>query len=485
MGNIQIIIPMIVYLALMLYIAYRSNRVTTQTGGEGFLQEYFIGGRSMGGFVLAMTLIATYTSASSFIGGPGVAYKLGLGWVLLAMIQVPTAFITLGVLGKKFAIISRKIGAVTVTEYLRARYKSDAVVILSSIAILIFFSAAMIAQFIGGARLFQTVTGYPYIVGLVIFGITVVIYTAVGGFRAVAVTDAIQGVVMIFATIFLFFAVVKNGGGVKNLMDSLYQINPAILTPDSGGAIAKPFILSFWVLVGFAVLGLPQTTIRCMGFKNSKSLHNAMVIGTIVVGFLMLGMHLVGVLGSVIVPGIEVGDLAVPTITLKVLHPILAGIFIAGPLAAIMSTVDSMLILASATIIKDLYINYGGKNISSQRVSKLSFYTTAILGIIVFVLSIKPPELLVWINLFAFGGLEAAFLWPTILGLYWKKANSAGALFSMITGVGAYFYFTILKVKWLGMHQIVPTVLISLAAFIIGSFLGKKSDEDTIKLFFG
>lgn len=485
MGNIQIIIPMIVYLVLMLYIAYRSNRVTTQTDGEGFLQEYFIGGRSMGGFVLAMTLIATYTSASSFIGGPGVAYKLGLGWVLLAMIQVPTAFITLGVLGKKFAIISRKIGAVTVTEYLRARYKSDTVVILSSIAILVFFSAAMIAQFIGGARLFQTVTGYPYIVGLVIFGITVVIYTAIGGFRAVAVTDAIQGVVMIFATIFLFFAVVKNGGGVKNIMDSLYQINPAILTPDSGGAIAKPFILSFWVLVGFAVLGLPQTTIRCMGFKNSKSLHNAMVIGTIVVGFLMLGMHLVGVLGSVIVPGIEVGDLAVPTITLKVLHPILAGIFIAGPLAAIMSTVDSMLILASATIIKDLYINYGGKDISSKKVSKLSFYTTAILGTIVFLLSIKPPELLVWINLFAFGGLEAAFLWPTILGLYWKKANATGALFSMITGIAAYFYFTISKVKWLGMHQIVPTVLISLAAFIIGSFLGKKSDEDTIKLFFG
>lgn len=485
MGNSQIIIPMIIYLAIMLYIAYRSNKVATESQGEGFLQEYFIGGRSLGGFVLAMTLIATYTSASSFIGGPGVAYNLGLGWVLLAMIQVPTAFITLGVLGKKFAIISRKIQAVTVTEYLRARYKSDAVVILSSIAILIFFSAAMIAQFVGGARLFQTVTGYPYIVGLVIFGITVVIYTAVGGFRAVALTDAIQGIVMIFATIFLFAAVLKTGGGLEKIINSLYEMDPARLTPDSGGSIAKPFILSFWVLVGFAVLGLPQTTIRCMGFKDSKSLHNAMIIGTVVVGFLMLGMHLIGVLGAVIVPDIQVGDLAVPTITLKVLHPVLAGIFIAGPLAAIMSTVDSMLILASATIIKDLFINYGGKEISSKKISKLSFYTTAILGIIVFILSIKPPELLVWINLFAFGGLEAAFLWPTILGLYWKGANSTGALLSMVTGIAAYFYFTILNIKWLGMHQIVPTVLISLGAFIIGSLIGKKSDEETIKLFFG
>ena len=93
----------------------------------------------MGGFVLAMTIIASYTSASSFVGGPGVAYRLGLSWVLLAMIQVPATFLTLGILGKRFAILARKTQSVTISDFLRARYKSDTVVLLCSIALLVFF----------------------------------------------------------------------------------------------------------------------------------------------------------------------------------------------------------------------------------------------------------------------------------------------------------------------------------------------------------
>ncbi len=485
MGNSMILIPMIIYLVVMLGIAVYTSKIAQGAKG-GFIEEYFIGGRSMGGFVLAMTIIATYSSASSFVGGPGVAFSKGLGWVFLAMIQVPTAFLTLGVLGKKFAIISRKIDAVTVTDFLRARYKSDVVVILSSVAILAFFAATMVAQFIGGARLFQAVTGYSYVMGLAIFGIVVVIYTTVGGFRAVALTDAIQGIVMIFATIFLLFAVIKAGGGMEKVIDTIMVSNPGALEPTAGGTISKPYILSFWILVGLGVLGLPQTTVRGMGFKDSKSLHNAMIIGTFVVGFLMLGMHLVGVFGaSVLTEGIESSDLVVPTLTIQVLHPVLAGIFIAGPLAAIMSTVDSMLILASAAIVKDLFMHYSKSEMTEKKLSKLSFITTAVLGIIVFVFSIKPPDLIVWINLFAFGGLEAAFLCPTIFGLYWKKANATGAVLSFIGGVGAYFYYTISGVKYIGMNQIVPTIAIAIILFVIGSYIGKKPDQETLELFYG
>ena len=482
MGNSMILIPMIIYLFLMFAIAIYTNKLSPHNGS--FIEEYFIGGRSMGGFVLAMTLIATYSSASSFVGGPGVAYSLGYGWVLLAMIQVPTAFLTLGVLGKKFAIISRKIGAVTVTDYLKARYNNKFIVISTSIAMIIFFAAAMVAQFIGGAKLFEAVTGYSYVMGLLIFGIAVVIYTTIGGFKAVAITDAIQGIVMVLATIFLLVAIISSGGGMETITAKMIESNPSALTPTAGGKIPIPFILSFWVLVGFAVLGLPQTTIRCMGFKNSKSLHSAMIIGTVVVGFLMLGMHLVGTLGAYVVPGLA-GDGAIPGITVKILPPILAGIFIAGPLAAIMSTVDSMLILASASIIKDLYLNYGKGNITEKSLNKISFITTGLIGIVVFIFAIKPPSIIVWINLFAFGGLEAVFLWPTILGLYWKKANAHGAIISIVTGLASFFIFTIYKINPFGMHQIVPTLALALIAFLIGSILGKKNDDETIKLFFG
>lgn len=482
MGNIMILVPMIVYLLLMFGIAIYTSKLSSNSGS--FMEEYFIGGRSMGGFVLAMTLIATYSSASSFVGGPGVAYSLGYGWILLAMIQVPTAFLTLGVLGKKFAIISRKINAVTVTDYLKARYDNKFIVISTSIAMIVFFAASMVAQFIGGAKLFEAVTGYSYVVGLIIFGVAVVIYTTIGGFRAVAITDAIQGIVMVLATVFLLYAIINTGGGMENITSKMLISNPEALTPTAGGKIPIPFILSFWVLVGFAVLGLPQTTVRCMGFKDSKSLHRAMVIGTVVVGFLMLGMHLVGAIGAYVVPGLS-GDGAIPGITVSVLPPVLAGIFIAGPLAAIMSTVDSMLILSSASIIKDLYLNYGKGNIEEKYIDRISFITTGVIGAVVFVFALKPPSIIVWINLFAFGGLEAAFLWPTILGLYWKKANATGAILSIVFGIGSFFIFTIYKIKPLGMHQIVPTLIVALLAFIIGSVFGKETDKKTLELFWG
>lgn len=477
------LIPIVIYLFAMLGIAYKVNQIK-HSANVNFTEEYYIGSRGMGGLVLAMTIIATYVGASSFIGGPGVAYKLGLGWVLLACIQVPTAFLTLGILGKKLAIISRKIGGVTIIDLLRARYKSDIVVILSSVTMLIFFIGSIVAQFVGGGRLFESVTGYPYYIGLTIFAAVVIAYTTFGGFRAVALTDAVQGLVMLAATGVLFFVLLKQGNGMENIMRKVAEVNPDMLTPSSGGNIGQPFILSFWMLVGIGVLGLPATTVRCMGFKDSKAMHRAMVIGTSVVGILMLGMHLVGVMGVAVEPGVDVGDKIIPILALKHLHPILAGIFIGGPLAAIMSSIDSLLILTSATIVKDLYLHYVDKNASTEKIKKLSFLVSLGFGILVFILALNPPELLVWINLFALGGQEAAFFCPIIFGVYWKRANATGAIASMIFGVATYLYFVICKVNIYGMHQIVPVIILTVLVFIIGSLVGERTDEETLKTFF-
>ena len=487
--HMGMIVPLILYFILIMGIALWGSRAAgKRSDTKGFMEEYFIGSRSMGGFVLAMAIITTYTSASSFVGGPGVAYNVGLGWILLSMIQVPTAFLTLGVLGKRFALIARRTNAVTITDFIRARYGSDLVVILASLSLLVFFMASMLAQFIGGARLFESVTGYSYQTGLLIFGLTVVIYTTVGGFRAVVLTDTIQGVMMLFASLAILYAVITAGGGVESIMQTLYSIDPQLLTPTGGGnAIPKPFILSFWVLVGIGILGLPQTTQKCLGYKDSRSMHNAMIIGTFVVGFTMLAMHLVGAMGRAVIPDITVGDLAVPTLTVRLMSPFWAGIFIAGPLAAIMSTVDSMLIMCSAAIVKDLYFHYIVKNderrLSPKKVRGMSLVVTAVVGVLVFFAAMKPPSLLVWINLFAFGGLEAVFFCPTLFGLYWKRANSTGAILSMICGAAAFFWFNITKTSIAGTTAIVPTLVIAIAAFVAGSLLGRPESEEKLKVF--
>ena len=226
--NSILISVLVVYMLLNLYIGLRISKKQTKldkTNGNSFINNYFIGGRSMGGFVLAMTLVATFTSASSFVGGPGIAYSKGLAWVFLSMIQVPTAFIILAVLGKKFAMIARRTDSVTVTDFLRHRYDSPVVVIILSIWLIIFSIAQMMAQFVGGAVLFQSVTGLPYIVGLALFGIVVIIYTSVGGFKAVVTTDTIQGVVMLIGSIIFLTTIVKHGGGLENIVLKLNEVS--------------------------------------------------------------------------------------------------------------------------------------------------------------------------------------------------------------------------------------------------------------------
>lgn len=490
--NFILISVLVVYMLLNLYIGLKISKKQNNKDrekGTSFVNNYFIGGRSMGGFVLAMTLVATFTSASSFIGGPGIAYSKGLSWVFLSMIQVPTAFIILAILGKKFAIIARKTDSVTVTDFLRHRYDSPVAVIILSVWLIVFSIAQMMAQFVGGAVLFQSVTGLPYVVGLLLFGIVVIVYTSFGGFKAVVTTDTIQGIVMLVGSIIFLGTIIKVGGGIDNIVLKLNEVNPGWNTPDAGGEAPKQFIMSFWILVGIATIGLPQTAVRAMGFKDTKSLHDAMVYGTIVLGALMLIMHISGVFAPAVISPEEfqTTDYIVPNIVLKYLNPFIAGMFIAAPIAAVMSTVSSLLIMTSAAITKDLYLNYIVKdqeNINEKKISNLSMITTFLIGALVFILTINPPELIVWINLFAMGGMECAFLASIILGLYWKGANSTGAILSSLFGPIIFILLKQFNFNFFGLDPIVPSIIITLILFVVGSLFGKKTSKEKLEIFF-
>ncbi|MBI0061090.1 sodium/pantothenate symporter [Gilliamella sp. M0320] len=470
--QLDIILPLVIYLifvfALSIY-AYAKRKKMNQ------FTDYFIGNRTMGGFLLAMTLAATYISASSFIGGPGAAYKYGLGWVLLSMIQVPTVLLSLGILGKKFAILARKYNAITLSDMLYSHYKSKLIVWFASIALIAAFIGAMTVQFVGGARLLQSSVGIPYDIGLLIFGIGTVIYTAFGGFRASILNDAFQGLVMIIGAILLLVAIIYAGGGITNIMDRLNQIDPALLTPQGPDNFMDfPFMASFWVLVCFGVVGLPHTAVRCMAYKDSKAVHQGIIIGTTVVTIIMLTMHLSGALGRAIISDLTIPDQIVPTLIIKVLPPLAAGIFLAAPLSAIMSTINAQLLQVSSVIIKDLFLTMRpNTKFSDKMLTRISIIITFIFGGLLIVAAWNPPEMIIWLNLLAFGGLEAVFLWPLVLGLYWKKANSTGALCSMISGAISYTLLAVYNIKIYAFHPIVPSLLIGLVIFIIANHLGQ------------
>lgn len=448
----EVIIPLIAYLVVVFGLSLYAMR---KRASGSFLNEYFLGSRSMGGFVLAMTLTATYISASSFIGGPGAAYKYGLGWVLLAMIQLPAIWLSLGVLGKKFAILARRYNAVTLNDMLFARYQS---------------------------RLLETAAGIPYDTGLLIFGVSIALYTAYGGFRASVLNDTMQGMVMLIGTIVLLVGVIHAAGGVGHAVETLQSIDVKLVSPQGAEDILSPtFMASFWVLVCFGVIGLPHTAVRCISYKDSKAVHRGIIIGTIVVAILMFGMHLAGALGRAVIPDLTVPDLVIPTLMVKVLPPFAAGIFLAAPMAAIMSTINAQLLQSSATIIKDLYLNWRPDQATNEkRLKRMSAGITLLLGVLLLLAAWRPPEMIIWLNLLAFGGLEAVFLWPLVLGLYWERANAAGALSAMIVGGVLYAVLATLKVQFLGFHPIVPALLLSLLAFVAGNRFGRPAPQSPI-----
>ncbi|MBR4796351.1 MAG: sodium/panthothenate symporter, partial [Spirochaetia bacterium] len=220
----MILAILLIYLALNAVIGIWYNRKKSLESALSVEKKYYIGSRSMNGLLLAMTTMATYTSVSSFVSGPGAAgMTFGYAQVWIAAVQVPVTFFILGVLGNKMALVARRTGAVTVAGYLKARYKSDALVIVTSLLMVAFFIAQMISQFTGGATLIQSITGLNYKYSLFIFAAVVIIYTALGGFSAVAITDAIQGFIMCIGTFLFLFFVLQAGGGLSGIDAGLQQ----------------------------------------------------------------------------------------------------------------------------------------------------------------------------------------------------------------------------------------------------------------------
>ena len=485
------LIILIVYLIanVVIGLVYGKARDAKVKGNDE--NKYFIGGRGMNGLILAMTTMATYTSVSSFVSGPGAAgmtYGYAQAWV--AAVQVPVTFLVLGVLGNKMALVSRRTGAVTVAGYLKARYKSDALVIVTSILMVAFFAAQSVSQFTGGATLIQSITTLDYTTSLIIFAIVVIVYTSFGGFTSVVVTDTIQGLIMCLGTFLFMFYVLKAGGGISGIDAGLAQNLPGVY--DNLTAKYSPqSLLSFWILVGFGTIGLPQTAVRTMGFKSTKELHKAMWIGAISCSLVIVGMHTAGAWAGALVDtaNLPTSDYFVPYIVQQIMPVGIAGIFLAAPMAAVMSTVSSLLILASAAIVKDLWRNYVVKDDPAKiarynkNVKKASIAVTFVYGILVMIFTLNPPDIIFFLNLFAMGGLECSFFWPLVGGIFYKKGTKQGAVAASFGGAAIYvFCYYNAFMKSLGFNAVVWGLLASTILYfaVSAATIGDGLDQDVL-----
>ena len=480
-----IIVPLVIYLAVLVYIgvwSYQRRRQVTedQTG------EYYLGGRSLGWFILVFTLLASAASAGTFIGGPGLVYSGGYGWVLVSVFQVPTAFVALALLGKKFAILSRKLDLVTITDFLKQRYEHPAVVIVSSVGVVLFLVAYMVPQFVGGTRVLQAVTGVGYNTLLITFAAVVLLYTAFGGFLADAISDTFQGILMLLGGVVVWVVLLAALGGLGPVNATVSDINPDLFTLPGPGGFTPHMIASYSLQLGLMFCVLPHLAVRAMSYKDSKAVHQAMAVGPAIMAVITLGFLTMGLVSHVYRPGLKVGDMALPLTLLDVLPEGVAGVLFAAPLAAIMSTVDSMILVVSGVIVRDLYKTYVNPRLTDQAGSRMGTMVSAGVGLIVIVLAFKPPPFLEYLIIYAIGGLEVLLFVPIIGGLYWRRGNALGATLAMFGGAAWYLTAN----EWvpglaLGMFPIATSSVVAFALYLLGSYLGPPPRHEVLVKFWG
>ncbi|PSK90217.1 sodium/pantothenate symporter [Murinocardiopsis flavida] len=481
-----IIIPILLYVAILMVIAWWSYRRRREAAEGTKTEHYYMGGRSLGWLLLMFTLLASGASAGTFIGGPGLVYGEGYGWVLVSIFQVPTAFIALAVLGKKFAILGRKLNALSIVDMLRFRYESPFVVILSSVGIVLFLTAYMVPQFVGGTRLLEAATGVDYTLLLVCLAVVIGIYTTFGGFLADAISDVFQGIIMLVGAVLVWVALLAAAGGMGPVNDHVMSTAPELFELPGPGGFTPQMIASYSLQLGLMFAVLPHLAVRAMSYRDSKAVHTAMKVGPLVMTVITLGFLTMGMMARYYQPDMEVGDLALPTTIIEVLPEGMAGILFAAPLAAVMSTVDAMILVVSGTIIRDLYTNYVNPRISDGRTSVVTSAATLGLTALVLYLALDPPPYLELLVIYAIGGLEVAFFFPLVLGLYWKRANALGAGLSMVGGMAWY----VLVNNWapalaLGMFPIATSSVVALVLFLLGSYLGPPPRRAVLVKFWG
>lgn len=431
---------------------------------------------------------STQFSMGTFLGTPGTIY--GVGYAGMA-ISVPGAVFCMILpallIGRKLITLGHKYGFLTMADYLTDRYDSKVMSGVLGIMMLFFLIPMMGAQIIGAGVIVHVFTGLPEWVGVVGMGIIVILYCMTGGMQGAMMTDVIQGSLMIATAIVTFVVSIVMGGGFSNINQTLHSMNEAYLTfPGANGYMPWTYYVSNIVLWSFFTMGQPHLFTKFFAMKDHKTMFKAILLGTAGMFFSATLIEWAGVNGIATIQNIEKADQIVPMILQRGLNPFLASIFIAGIVAAGMSTIDGILVTTTGAVTRDIYQKLVNKNATDESVMKLSKVITVIIGILVICFGVFQPGSIFEINLFAFSGM-AIFVVPILFGIYWKKATAKGAIAAVVTGVISLLLFTLnpsVKALALGFHALFPTTIISAIVMVIVSKFTKAPSQETIERHF-
>ena len=505
-GNtLQILIAMILYMAAVIAIGVLYAKRANQNS-----EEYFLGGRSLGPWVTAMSAEASDMSGWLLMGLPGVAYWCGLAdafWTAFGL-AVGT-YLNWLIVSKRLRRYSvRANNSITLPEFFSNRFREEkkTIMLLAAVFILIFFTVYAASCFVTCGKLFSTLFGAPYVSMMIVGAIFVLLYTLLGGFLAESASDFMQAIVMIVALTVIVVLGTAQAGGIGAVVENARQI-PGFLeffglaTPvldengqqlvEAGkplfGAVSDYGFLTVCSMMawGLGYFGMPQVLLRFMAIRKEEELNRSRRIAMVWV-VISLGVAVfIGIVGRQLYPDTHLTKSAAENIFITLatnsLPPILAGFVMAGILAATISSSDSYLLIAASAFAKNIFQGIWKKEATDKQVMTVSRVTLLVLALIGIFIAMDEDSVIFQIVSFAWAGFGATFGPLMLFSLFWKRTNKAGAIAGMVSGAGMVFLWKLVISKLGGVfaiYELLPAFLFSSVCIVVFSLLTKAPSKE-------
>ncbi|WP_342593988.1 sodium/proline symporter PutP [Salinicola lusitanus] len=484
-------ISLIAYFVLMIAIGLYAMRTSTATS-----EDYMLGGRTLSPQVAALSAGASDMSGWLLLGLPGAMFVSGLGSAWIGIGLFVGAFFNWLLVAPRLREQTVHYGnAITIPAFLANRFPTRALSLrtVSAIVIVVFFSVYTASGLVAGGKLFESAFSgvidigglSDYATGVILTLGVVLVYTVVGGFLAVSMTDFVQGCIMMLALVIMPAVVLfgEGGGGFSQAQQTLNQVDPTLLSWTDGLTIIGWLSAVTW---GLGYFGQPHIIVRFMAIRSVKDVPTARNIGMTWMFISLVGAISVGIFGRAyaIRNGLEVQDPETIFIILSNLlfHPLITGFLYAALLAAIMSTISSQLLVASSSLTEDFYRLFLRKEASEKETVTIGRLSVVAVGLVAAIIASNPDSQVLGLVSNAWAGFGAAFGPLILLSLMWSRTNGAGAIAGMVVGaltviVWIALGFSSSFLGGPGVYEIIPGFIASFLAIVVVSRMTSDAGE--------
>jgi len=451
------------------------------------LSDYILGGRGLSPSVTALSAGASDMSGWLLLGLPGMMYSDGIvgSWIAIGLII--GAYLNWHYIAKPLRIYTHHLNdSITIPDYFSNRFedKNNLLRIVTALVILLFYTLYTSSGLVGGAKLFEATFGLDYDTALLVGSFIIVSYTFLGGYNAVSWTDFIQGILMMLALIITPVVVIYELGGFGEALSAIERIDPSHLDFFNGASFIGIVSLMAW---GLGYFGQPHILVRFMSIKEPSDIPLAKNIGMSWMILSVIGSLMVGFFGLAYVSahGIDIQDSEKIFITLSQLlfNPWIAGFLLAAILAAIMSTIDSQLLVSSSVLTQDIYHAVLRKNASEKELVWVGRATVILIAVIAWALSLDANSSVLKLVSYAWAGFGAAFGPLIILSLYNANVTRLGAIAGMLTGALVVIVWKQLEGGLFDLYELLPGFIFASLAIIIFSKFGQECSSEIKQTF--